>query len=167
MKLAAPLAIAALIAALDQFTKALIVRGMPFGTSHDVIPGIFSLVHTRNRGIAFGMLGASGALVQTALLVIVAGVIVFVGIQIKRAGGGGLATAGLALVLGGAIGNLIDRIARGEVVDFLDFYLRWGGAEHHWYVFNVADAAISTGAGCIILAELLLSKRHADAASSD
>jgi signal peptidase II len=62
-------------------------------------------------------------------------------------------------VLGGAVGNLIDRLLRGEVVDFLDVYVTAGGLERHWPAFNVADASISVGAGCVILAELLAAAR--------
>ena len=84
-----------------------------------------------------------------------AGIVSFVALQLARAGGDGFAGVGLALVLGGAIGNIIDRVLRGEVVDFLDFYLATGGREHHWPAFNVADSAISIGACCVILAEIL------------
>ena len=72
----------------------------------------------------------------------------------------------IALVLGGAIGNLADRLMRGEVVDFINFYIRTGGREHEWPSFNVADSCITVGAALVILAELLAT-RHKHAAQTD
>lgn len=159
--------VAAFVVLLDQLTKLWIVANVPFGGEREVIPGLFRIVHTRNRGIAFGLLGSAGPLVQTALLIAVVAVIVIVARQLRESGHDGLAGAGLALVLGGALGNLGDRLLRGEVVDFLDFYLRTGGREHHWPAFNVADSAITVGAACVILAELVASRRGKRAAGSD
>ena len=160
IRLRGALWLAAAVVALDQLTKAWIIATYPLGTELEIIPGFFRLVHARNRGIAFGILGASGPTVQLILLALVAGIVAFVAWQLTRAGGDGLAGAGLALVLGGAIGNIIDRVLRGEVVDFLDFYLVTGGREHHWPAFNVADSAISVGACCVILAEILTHLRE-------
>lgn len=153
--------------ALDQLTKAWIVSTYPLGTELEIIPGLFRLVHARNRGIAFGILGASGPTIQLALLIVVVGVVAFVAWQLTRAGGDGFAGVGLALVLGGAIGNIVDRVLRGEVVDFLDFYLVTGGSEHHWPAFNVADSAISVGACCVILAEVLSHMKEKRASRPD
>jgi signal peptidase II len=155
MRLRTALWLAAAVVVADQLSKAWIVATYPFGTELEIVPGLFRLVHARNRGIAFGMLGASGPTVQLVLLLVVAAIAAFVAWQLGRTGGDGLAGAGLALVLGGAIGNIIDRLFRGEVVDFLDFYLATGGREHHWPAFNVADSAISVGALCVVLAEIL------------
>jgi signal peptidase II len=155
MRLRGTLWLAAGVVALDQLTKAWIVSTYPQGTELEIIPGLFRLVHARNRGIAFGMLGASGPTVQLVLLLVVVAIAAFVAWQLGRAGGDGLAGVGLALVLGGAIGNIIDRVLRGEVVDFLDFYVGAGRVEHHWPAFNVADSAISVGACCVVLAEIL------------
>lgn len=155
--------LAAFVVALDQATKALVIAALPFGGERDVIPGFFRLVHSRNRGIAFGLFGSSGPAVQIALLCVVIVVVVVVAVQLRRTGQDGLNTLGLSLVLGGALGNLIDRLVRGEVVDFLDFFVRLGDREHHWPAFNVADAAISVGAGCVILAELLRTTRRTHA----
>jgi len=160
MRLSRALLIAAAVAVADQLAKAWIVATRPFGSETEVIPGLFRIVHTRNRGIAFGLFGASGAAVQLGLLVAVAAIVAVVAWQLSRTGGDGLAGWGLALVLGGAIGNIVDRVARGEVVDFLDFYLVTGGHEHHWPAFNVADSAISIGACCVILAEILTQLRE-------
>jgi signal peptidase II len=144
MRLRTALWLAAAVVVADQLSKAWIVATYPFGTELEIVPGLFRLVHARNRGIAFGMLGASGPTVQLVLLLVVAAIAAFVAWQLGRAGGDGL-----------AIGNIIDRLFRGEVVDFLDFYLATGGREHHWPAFNVADSAISVGALCVVLAEIL------------
>ena len=160
MRLRVALWLTAAVVAVDQLTKAWIVMTYPLGTELEIVPGFLRLVHARNRGIAFGILGASGSAVQLALLIVVAGIAAFVAWQLARAGGDGFAGVGLALVLGGAIGNIIDRVLRGEVVDFADFYLITGGHEHHWPAFNVADSAISIGACCVILAEILTQLRE-------
>lgn len=167
MRLSRSLLVAAAVAAADQLTKAWVVATRPFGSESEVIPGLFRLVHARNRGIAFGLFGASGSSVQLALLVVVAGIVAFVAWQLSRAGGDGLAGWGLALVLGGALGNIVDRVFRGEVVDFLDFYVRLGGREHHWFAFNVADSAISVGAGLVVLGELVSQARSKRASGTD
>jgi signal peptidase II len=155
MRLRAALWLALAVVVADQLTKAWVVTTYPLGAELEIIPRLFRLVHARNRGIAFGMLGASGPTVQLVLLLVVAAIAAFVAWQLGRAGGDGLAGVGLALVLGGAVGNIIDRVLRGEVVDFLDFYVVAGGSEHHWPAFNVADSAISVGACCVVLAEIL------------
>ena len=160
MRLRVALWLTAAVVAVDQLTKAWIVRVYPLGSELEIVPGLFRFVHARNRGIAFGILGASGPLIQLLLLIVVAGIVAFVAWQLARAGGDGFAGVGLALVLGGAIGNIIDRVLRGEVVDFLDFYLITGGREHHWPAFNVADSAISIGACCVILAEIITQLRE-------
>lgn len=160
MRLRVALWLTAAVVAVDQLTKAWIVMAYPLGTELEIVPGLFRVVHARNRGIAFGILGASGPAVQLALLIVVAGIVALIAWQLARAGGDGFAGVGLALVLGGAIGNIIDRVLRGEVVDFLDFYLVTGGREHHWPAFNVADSAISIGACCVILAEILTQLRE-------
>ncbi len=167
MPMSRALLIAAAVAVADQLVKAWVVATRPFGSESEVIPGLFRLVHTRNRGIAFGLFGASGGAVQLVLLIAVAGIVAFVAWQLSRTGGDRLAGLGLALVLGGAVGNIVDRVFRGEVVDFLDFYLRIGGREHHWFAFNVADAAISVGACLVVLGELVSQTRSKRAPRTD
>jgi signal peptidase II len=156
---AAAAAIAAAVVLLDQLTKLWITAAFPFGSQREVIPGLFRLVHTRNRGIAFGLLGSSGPVVQTLLLAVVVAVVAVLVWQLSRGDGDTLAGIGLALVLGGALGNLADRLLRGEVVDFLNLYLRTAGGEHEWPSFNVADSCITVGAALVILAELLATRR--------
>jgi signal peptidase II len=151
--------VAAVVVILDQLTKSWIVIAYPLGSEREVVPGLFRIVHTRNRGIAFGLLGSAGPLVQTALLLAVVVVIAVLVHQLRETGRDGIAGAGLALVLGGALGNLADRLLRGEVVDFLDFYARVGGRERHWPSFNVADSAITVGVACVLLGEIIAARR--------
>lgn len=167
MRLSRSLLISGAVVIADQLTKLWVVATYPFGSETEVIPGLFRLVHTRNRGIAFGLFGASGSAVQLALLIVVAGIVGFVAWQLSRTGDDGLEGWGLALVLGGAVGNIVDRVVRGEVVDFLDFYLRAGGREHHWFAFNLADSAISVGACLVVLGELISQARSKRAPSPD
>jgi signal peptidase II len=143
------LAAAALLIALDQWTKAIIAGALPLYSSRDVIPGFFSLVHTRNPGIAFSLFADSGPLVRNILVpvVSVAAVALILYMLGSSRNTGARTHAGLALILAGAVGNLYDRAAHGYVVDFLDFYL---GA-YHWPAFNVADSCITIGAGLILL----------------
>ena len=122
---------------------------MPLYSSHDVIPGFFRLVHTRNTGIAFSLFADSGPLVRTILVPLISvaavGLIIFMLWSSRNTGA--RTHAGLSLILAGAVGNLYDRAAYGYVVDFLDFYV--GG--YHWPAFNVADSCITIGAGLILL----------------
>ena len=131
------------ILVLDQLTKAIIDRSMSLHDSIPIIDGLFSLTYVRNTGAAFGIFAGSHEAFRLPFLVIVSiiaiGVIV---VMLKRLHEKetGLITA-LTFILGGAIGNLIDRILYGEVIDFLDFY--W--STYHWPAFNVADSFITVG----------------------
>jgi len=136
------LALALGVVVLDQVTKAVVVARIPLHTTIHVIPGFFDLTHLKNVGTAFGLLntpGPSRALVVTALAALVfAGVLVWAW---KTPPEERLLSTALALVAGGAVGNLIDRVRIQCVTDFLRFYVsRW-----EWPSFNVADSAISVG----------------------
>ena len=141
--------IAGLVLFLDQATKALVVARFAADTAIPVIPGLFRLVRVENTGMAFGLLGdSSSPLVFWLLTIVSAALLGFVAYllwthQTPSALGG----FGLALILGGAAGNVVDRLARGKVIDFLDFYL--GG--YHWPAFNLADSAIVVGAGLLVI----------------
>ena len=121
-----------------------------------VIPGFFNIIHSENRGMAFSLLADAPESVRSLVLVGISGaVLLFVAVMLWQAGRG-LERLALTLVMGGAMGNLWDRIFRGSVTDFLDFYI----GEYHWATFNVADSAITIGA--ILLAwEMLRSRRPA------
>ncbi len=148
------LGLALAIVLADQFTKVLIMGYYQLGDS-TAITGFFNLVRAHNSGAAFSFLaGASGwqRWLFTAVGVLAVAVIVW---MLKSHGGQKLFAFALACILGGALGNVIDRILYGYVVDFLDFH--WHGS--HFPAFNVADSAITIGAICLILDELLRVRR--------
>ena len=135
---------------LDQISKSAIIRGLELHESVEVISGFFNIVHVRNRGMAFGFMNRPGAsdivfyfLLTTSLVALCLLLVWF--LKLKKGDDG--ITPGLSLILGGAAGNLIDRIRFREVVDFLDFYL----GQYHWPAFNVADSAITVGTFWVVL----------------
>jgi signal peptidase II len=139
----------AAIVALDQATKAVVRATLPLHDSVSVIPGFLSLTHVRNTGAAFGLFNNADFAYKTAVISAVA-VAGLVGVGLYSASLPRhqiLARAGLALVLGGAAGNLIDRAVEGSVVDFVDVYWR----SYHFWAFNVADSAITVGVITMIL----------------
>ncbi|MGD9945154.1 MAG: signal peptidase II [Burkholderiaceae bacterium] len=143
------LALASLILLLDQATKELVERLFSFGERLPVLPGLFDLTLLYNRGAAFSFLaGASGwqRWFFTALGLVAAVVIVWL---LRRHAGQRMFAIGLALILGGALGNVLDRVVRGHVVDFLLWYWR----DYYWPAFNVADSAIFVGAMLLIIDE--------------
>jgi signal peptidase II len=137
--------IAVIIAALDQLTKWLIQRSISPEDTHVVIGGFFSLVNWRNTGAAWGIFQHYN-LVLTAIsvLTVLALCLFRHSFQLNRPG----ARVALGLIVGGIIGNLIDRIRVGSVIDFLSFYV----GPYHWPAFNVADSAICVGVGLYIIA---------------
>ena len=149
----------AIVIVLDQITKALVRSNISLGESRTVIPGFVDLVHVQNTGAAFGMLNTVDFPYKPLVMVAIAGLallaIAAYGVQLGF--NDRLARFGLALILGGAFGNLIDRAFAGYVVDFVDVY--W--EEIHFWAFNVADAAITVGAILVILDTLGLGRRHA------
>ncbi len=151
-----PLWLAAAIAVLDQLSKAYVLRNWPLGSRYAVIEGFFNLVHYRNPGAAWGILGGYTWLLTLLSFAAMLGVVVFFK---NLAAGSKTLSMALGLLLGGIVGNLVDRLVHGEVVDFLDFY--WGA--HHWPAFNIADSAITVGVIAYILASALIPepKEHA------
>lgn len=158
----AALLIAAVVVVLDRFTKAWIERSVSPYDIHAVIPGFFNIVHTQNTGMAFGLFADSTGAWRTIILIGVAfGILLLVTVTLWKLPaqlppGQKYTRLALALILGGAIGNLYDRIARGSVTDFLEFYL----GEYHWPAFNIADSAITLGAALLLL-DLLSSRKTA------
>ena len=137
------------ILVLDQVTKELIRRTLPLHESITVIPGVFDLTHVRNTGAAFGIMDAADFPFKTVIIVLIA-TAGLVGVAIYSASLARqqlTARVGLALIIGGAAGNLIDRVFVGYVVDFVDVYWR----DHHFWAFNVADSAITIGVAIMIL----------------
>jgi signal peptidase II len=136
------------IVALDQATKALVMAWIPLHHSIPVIEGLFNLTHVLNPGGAFGFLAGQGPLVRQSLFVVAT--LLAVGLILyyfhHTPPGYRALAAAFTLILGGAVGNLIDRLRFGEVVDFLDFYI----GRYHWPAFNIADSAITVGIGIFI-----------------
>jgi signal peptidase II len=143
--------------AADQASKFAVERFTTLGSERVLVPGILNLVHTTNPGVAFGLFAdSSSPWLAPVLILFSAGVIGFLmWLLATGRAGGRLGEFGLALILGGAMGNVLDRLLRHRVTDFIDFHV---GA-HHWYTFNVADSVIVVGAGLVIL-ELLVDWRH-------
>lgn len=141
--------IAGSIIVLDQITKALIMGRMALYDSFAVIPGFFSIVHIQNPGGAFGLLAGQGENVRYLVFVLLSAVAIglIYYLYLRTPVAERLQATGLALIFGGAIGNMIDRLRFGQVVDFLDFYLKgW-----HYPAFNVADSGITIGIGLFLL----------------
>ena len=148
----------AVIVLLDQVSKAIVRRTLPLHESVSVIPGIMDFTHIRNTGAAFGFLNGVDFPFKTIVIAIVA-TAALIGVALYAAGLAHhqtLARVGLALIIGGAAGNLIDRVIAGSVVDFVDVYWR----SYHFWAFNVADSAISVGVAIMIL-DMIGVNKHA------
>jgi len=131
------------IIVLDQLTKIIVDRTMPLHHSIPIVDGFFSLTYVRNTGAAFGIFAGSHEVFRLPFLVGVSILAIgFILVMLKRLrdDATGLVTA-LTFILGGAIGNLIDRVRHGEVIDFLDVYY----SNYHWPAFNLADSFITVG----------------------
>jgi signal peptidase II len=138
------LLIAAAVAVTDQLTKWLVMRWLDQGQSHIVIRGFFNLVRWTNTGAAWGILQDHNLVLTMISVITILTLYLFRhSFQINRL----LGRVALSLIMGGIVGNLIDRVRLGHVVDFLDFYV----GRHHWPAFNVADAAICVGVALYIL----------------
>jgi signal peptidase II len=133
-----------LILLLDQITKFYVDSSMRLHESIPVIQGLFSITHVRNPGAAFGFLADASPLFRAIFFVAVTvlAIILVVHYIWKSRAEEPRLTFALSLILSGAVGNLIDRVRLGEVIDFLDVYI----GSTHWPAFNVADSAISVGA---------------------
>jgi signal peptidase II len=148
------LGIALLVLVLDQFTKVLVLGAFQLGDSTP-INSFFNLVRVHNHGAAFSFLAGAGGWQRWFFTGIGVAAAIFMVWMLRAHPGQKLFGLAIALILGGAIGNVIDRLVHGYVVDFLDFY--WG--TWHFPAFNVADAGISVGAALLILDEILRVRR--------
>jgi signal peptidase II len=148
---------------LDRASKAWFEAQTVEGWRRELIHNLIYLVHNRNPGIAFGVLSDSPS--PWTRIILIAGSVIVIGALawLFAAGhsGGSMTAAGLALLLGGAAGNLTDRIVHGAVTDFFEVWL----GSYHWPAFNVADSAIAIGAALIIL-DVLSAKHHAPEVSN-
>ena len=155
--------IAAAVLLLDRLAKWSVASKIPLHESVTVIPGCFHLTHVENPGAAFGLFAEStaqwriGALVSFSVIALM----VVSALLWKHSYSLSTMTIGLSLILGGATGNLWDRMMTGHVVDFLDFYV--GG--YHWPAFNVADSAIVIGA-ILLVSEIVFAKSENEAVKS-
>jgi signal peptidase II len=148
---------AAAILALDRLTKWWIERHVTFLDTRRIIPGFFDIIHSENRGVAFGLFNNSTSQWRTTLLILGA-LVAVIAVSVLLWKPERLDTAsrwGFALVLGGAAGNLLDRILWGRVTDFLLFY----AGQYQWPAFNVADSAVVIGSGLLVI-DLIRPKRR-------
>ena len=143
------LLIAASIVGLDQITKFAVVSNLSAYSVVPVIPGLFRLVFVENKGIAFGLFSDSPSALSFGLMIFFAlvGVTIVCVLLWKNPRSAVRAGTGLAFILGGAVSNVTDRLVRGSVIDFLDFYI----GSYHWPAFNAADSAIVAGSGLLLL----------------
>lgn len=141
-----------LVLFVDQASKYAIDRFTAPGSFHPVIPGLLNIVHTTNPGVAFGLFADSASPMLAPLLIAFSIAVICLLLWLLATGraGGWLGEWGLALILGGAAGNVLDRALRHSVIDFIDFHL----GVYHWYTFNLADSAIVVGAALVVI-ELL------------
>jgi len=151
-----PFLIAALVVVLDRLTKSIIKAHVSAFDSITVIPGWFNIVHTENPGIAFGMLSnAAGAWRSVLLIGFSSAVLIAITTVLLRGQMDSVLRAGLGFILGGAFGNLYDRIVNGTVTDFVEVH----AAQHYFPAFNVADSAITVGA-CLLLLDMWWTKER-------
>ena len=155
-KLAPWYALAVLVVVLDQLTKYWVSASFDYAEVR-AVTGFFNLVLTHNKGAAFSFLASASGWQRGVFILIAVVAIVVIGVLLARHAGEKLFCLSLALILGGAIGNVIDRIVLGHVVDFLDFHL----AGWHWPAFNLADSAITAGAVLLVADSFRPSARRA------
>jgi len=150
------LLMSAAVLAADQAAKALVRSLLPLHESLEVVPSLFSLTHVTNRGALFGILHDLADPWRGALFTVVPliAILLILHFQGRTSPEDRLAQSGLALILGGAAGNFLDRVRLGHVTDFLDVYV----GPHHWPAFNIADSAICVGVG-LLIADLLWPKQ--------
>lgn len=153
--------LATAIVIVDQSAKFAIAHTFAYGEQVPITP-FFSLVHARNSGAAFSMLADAGGWQRYCFIILAFGVSTWL-VRMLRQGLPRIEAVGYCLILGGALGNVVDRILRGQVIDFLDFH--WQAV--HWLAFNLADVTISLGAMCLIVATTKQNNRpHLGTASS-
>ena len=148
------LGLALILLIADQFTKVLILGFYQLGDS-TLVTSFFNIVRVHNSGAAFSFLASASGWQRWFFTAVGVGAAVFIVYMLRAHPGQKLFSFAMACILGGAIGNVIDRLLHGYVVDFLDFHY----AGTHFPAFNIADSAISVGAACLILDELLRVRR--------
>jgi len=151
------LLIAGVVLALDRFSKWIIARTIPLHDSIQVIPGFFKLTHVTNGGAAFGLFSDAPSELRIVFLIFFSllALVVVSALLWRHTYGLNSTAFALSLILGGALGNLWDRVLAGHVVDFLEFYI----GQYVWPDFNIADSAIVVGAA-ILMVEILFAPKH-------
>jgi signal peptidase II len=146
------------IVLLDRTTKWVVAKNIALHDSTQIIPGFFRITHVQNRGAAFGLFADSPSEWKIAVLVLfsIVALVIVSALLWRNSHSMSTTGVGLALILGGALGNLWDRLVSGRVVDFLLFYI----GKYQWPAFNVADSAIVIGAGLLVI-EILFAKSPA------
>lgn len=158
IRTSAPWLVALSVLITDRVSKLWIIHAMPHGTRRPVIPG-FTLTHVHNRGIAFSLFSDGGPLTQLVLaLVVVITIAVIAWLLVRNVHGSAAQSLALGAILGGALGNLLDRLMHGWVIDFVEVWIRVGDTRYSWPDFNVADAAITVGAVVLVASEILRSR---------
>jgi len=145
--------VSAIMVLADQISKTVVRNTMSLYESIPVIPEFFHLTYVTNDGMAFGINFPFGIYIFSAISIIFTGFLFWYLWSIKD--DEIVVRTGVALILAGAIGNLIDRIFLGEVVDFLDFMI----GDFHWYVFNLADSCVTVGLGFVLYDSLILNRK--------
>lgn len=153
------LLIAVFVVLLDRITKLAVAKNISLHDSIQIIPDFFRITHVENRGAAFGLFADSPSEWKIAMLVMfsVVALVIVSALLWRNSHSMNTTGIGLSLILGGAVGNLWDRLLSGRVVDFLLFYV----GQYQWPAFNVADSAIVVGAGLLVI-EILFAKTPAE-----
>ncbi|MFC3458405.1 MULTISPECIES: signal peptidase II [Massilia] len=159
LKPLAAVVFAGLIATVDLATKAAIVERLAYGQQIELLPSL-NIVHVINQGAAFGLLATAGGWQRYLFIVVAVLASILIVRMIRKPETGSAERIGLAMILGGAVGNLVDRTARMGVVDWIDVYV----GVHHWPAFNIADIGITLGAAIIVLHALFGVRAAAPAA---
>lgn len=156
--------IGVIVIVIDQITKVWIMQSMRLHESIPIVPNLFSLTYIRNPGAAFGLLAGSSNAFRTVFFGVTSlfALALLGTILVRLPEKDWVGQLSIAGILGGAIGNLIDRLRFGEVIDFLDVYIE----SYHWPAFNVADSAISVGVVCLIL-HFAFERKEASLAAPD
>ena len=135
---------------IDQITKKIVRNNLLLGEKIEVVPGFFNIVYVQNKGIVFGLLNREGYHFYVFVFLSVVAIVFLLYLLKGPFGEKRIGRLGIGLILGGAVGNLFDKLTLGSVVDFLDFYV----SSFHWPAFNIADSAITCGVFLLILTNL-------------
>lgn len=155
------LLIAAAVFGADRWSKWMVEKSFGVWDTKVVIPGFFNIIHSQNPGVAFGIFAENANHQRTLALagLSIAAILILAWMLWRIERQDRNTAMGLSLIFGGALGNVYDRVHFGTVTDFLDFY----AGTYHWYTFNLADVAICTGAGLLILSMLVTNRKEAAA----